>query len=70
MYNDSDNYNPLGFLANLVFLIGIFFFGKRMGEKQVIESYEKLNNEKRMFEMQAQINSLKKELEMHKNIIS
>ncbi|OGT44282.1 MAG: hypothetical protein A3F13_02630 [Gammaproteobacteria bacterium RIFCSPHIGHO2_12_FULL_40_19] len=66
MYNDDSN--PFGLLVSALFTAGIFYWGKKSGQEQVLQSYDKMDTERRFSEMQAQIFFLKRELDAAKGL--
>lgn len=67
MFDDTDT-NPLGLLVNVLFMGGIFMWGKKTGQKEVVQSYEKMETERKFAEMQDQIFYLKRELDAQKGL--
>jgi hypothetical protein len=62
MFDDTE-INPAGALMNALFMGGIYLWGRNNGQKEVVQSYEKMETERKFAEMQAQIFYLKKKLE-------
>lgn len=67
MYDDGDA-NPIGLVVNALFMWGLFSWGKKTGQQEVIQSYEKMETERKFAEMQSQIYYLKKELDAQKGV--
>jgi len=67
MYDDSE-FNPLGCLVSALFMGGIFYMGKKTGQQEVVQSFEKMEMERKFHEMQAQIFFLNNKLNAQKDL--
>jgi len=65
---DEFDLNPFGLITTCLFMGGLYIWGKRNGQTEVVQSYEKMENDRRMAEMQSQIFYLKQELDLQKGL--